>query len=110
MTILSRADLGLYDEWGSDSGIPEVALLDTARAYHDLRDAVLTLADDLTWKRPERSPCGTAAEIEGCCGSEASCDAMNPSILLCGPGRIREVVARVDGSGNGAGTVADGAV
>jgi hypothetical protein len=71
---------------------------DWRRRYEALRDGVTGLADRLTWKRPEHSPCGTPEQIEACCGSEQSCDAMNPSVLLCGASDLRAVVARVEGS------------
>lgn len=101
MSILTREQIDAamvrcseFDD--SRSALDRVELAVAARAYHDLRDAVLALCDDLTWKRPERSPCGPEAQIEACCGSEASCDAMNPSILVCGADRIRALVARVE--------------
>ena len=71
---------------------------DWRRRYEALRDGVTGLADRITWKRPEHSPCGTPEQIEACCGSEESCDAMNPSVLLCGASDLRAVVARVEES------------
>ena len=52
-------------------------LIATARAYHDLRDAVLAQVEAWDWSE------------------------VTPT--------IKAIVARVDGSGNGAGAVADGA-
>lgn len=87
MTILSREQI---DEW-EYLNVGEVTtkpsdLWDTARAYHDLRDAVLGLCDE--WEGP--------ASHDPWYWS----DATDP---------LRAAVARVDGSGNGAGSVADGA-
>lgn len=96
--ILNREQIDNY--WRSPD-LTVADLRDTARAYHDLRDAVLGLADALTWKRPKHSPCGNDAQIEACCGREASCDAMNPSVRVVGAPDIREVVARVERGSDG---------
>jgi hypothetical protein len=49
---------------------------------------VEALADDLTWKRPDVCPCSPET-IEACCGSESSCDAMQPSTKVVGSRTIR---------------------
>ncbi len=52
------------------------ALMDANAAL----DRVRALRDSLIWKRPAVCPCDSPEE---CCGSEESCEAMNPMILVC---------------------------
>lgn len=52
--------------------------------------ALREYADTLDWVRPKRSPC---EHPEACCGSEASCDAMQPTINVVGAVSLR---ARAD--------------
>lgn len=56
---------------------------------------VEALADSLVWRRPERSPCGP--DFSACCGSEANCDAMRPSVKVVGEAQIREALEGADG-------------
>jgi len=53
-------------------------------------------ADALVWVRPDKSPCES---FEGCCGSEASCDAMRPSTSVVGENWLRARAAAVRGEG-----------
>lgn len=59
------------------------------------RDAALArveaLAESLVWKRPKVSPC--AEYGFACCGSEAMCDAMSPSVSVVGHREIRAALA-----------------
>ncbi|MGN6245136.1 MAG: hypothetical protein ACTHQ3_15900 [Motilibacteraceae bacterium] len=50
---------------------------------------VEALADSLVWKRPDKSPCGP----DYCCGSEAACQAMMPSVRVVGHEEIRAALA-----------------
>jgi hypothetical protein len=47
-------------------------------------------AEELDWVRPEKCPC---EHPEDCCGSEQSCDAMQPVTRAVGTGSLR---ARAD--------------
>lgn len=58
-----------------------------------LKVRVEALAESMTWKRPEKSPCG---DPEACCGSEESCDAMHPSTKVVGVDTIRALLASLD--------------
>jgi hypothetical protein len=51
---------------------------------------VEALAGSLTWKRPAVCPCKF---VEDCCGSESSCDAMQPTVAVVGEGTIRAALA-----------------
>lgn len=59
-------------------------------------EALREAADELTWVRPEKSPC---REPEACCGSEASCDAMQPSTSVVGPSWLRARADRIEAAG-----------
>ena len=51
---------------------------------------VEALADSLVWRRPERSPC--VPHCESCCGDEAHCAAMQPSVSVVGEDAIRRAL------------------
>jgi len=50
-------------------------------------------AAELDWVRPEVSPC--APNFEGCCGSEESCDAMQPFTRVVGAASLRKRAAQL---------------
>ena len=50
-------------------------------------EALREAAASLDWVRPEVSPC--APDFENCCGSEPSCDAMQPSMRVVGADWLR---------------------
>ena len=78
-------------ERGYSADPPTVlALLDRVAELEAAVGRVEALADRLTWKRPEKSPC---EYIEECCGSEANCDAMQPSVAVVGDTTIRAALA-----------------
>ncbi|MGZ4518896.1 MAG: hypothetical protein ACXVX9_12210 [Mycobacteriaceae bacterium] len=53
-------------------------------------EALRDYASELDWKQPEKCPCATP---EACCGSEESCDAMQPTTRVVGAINLR---ARAD--------------
>jgi hypothetical protein len=55
--------------------------------------ALRDYASELDWKQPEKCPC---KHPEHCCGSEASCDAMQPSTRVVGAINLRARADRID--------------
>jgi hypothetical protein len=51
-------------------------------------------ANELDWVRPEKCPC---ANPESCCGSEQSCDAMQPVTHIVGAINLRARADRIEG-------------
>jgi hypothetical protein len=56
--------------------------------------ALRDYASELDWKRPETCPC---ANPEACCGSEESCDAMQPVTRVVGAASLRARADRIEG-------------
>ena len=79
----------LRDAWTPPA--PDNAIL---RAENDALAATIrrveALADSLVWRRPERSPC--VPHCESCCGDEAHCAAMQPSVSVVGEDAIRRAL------------------
>lgn len=56
--------------------------------------ALREAADELTWVRPEVSPCG---DTDSCCGSVESCDAMQPSLPVVSATWLQNRAASIEG-------------
>lgn len=59
-----------------------------------VREALEAAADELDWVRPDVCPC---ANPEACCGSEESCDAMQPSVKVVGADWLRARAEQIGG-------------
>lgn len=58
-------------------------------------EALREAADEIEWKRPGVSPC--TPNFEHCCGSEASCGAMQSSFKVVGAQWLRDRADRIEG-------------
>jgi hypothetical protein len=64
--------------------------VDAALDLRNKVEAVRRLADSMLWVRPDACPCESP---EACCGSEDSCDAMQPSVKVVGRDAILRALA-----------------
>lgn len=72
-------------------------ILDEAADLRTRLANVRALADSLVWVKPDTTPCAPE-HVEDCCGSEASCDAMQPHVKVCGRD---DILAALDGPQDG---------
>jgi hypothetical protein len=83
-----------WDERGcSTARATAQAAVDADRASIQAQ-ALRDYASELDWKRPEKCPC---ANPESCCGSEQSCDAMQPVTHIVGAINLRARADRIEG-------------
>ena len=83
------------EEWAEFQAIPDQgyshrAWVDARIKEHRIR-ALEEAADKLVWKPPDRSPC---EHPDLCCGSEASCEAMQKMTQVVGEDWLRAEAQR----------------
>jgi hypothetical protein len=88
---------GQVAQW-TDRGCPVAvaaadAAVDADRASIQA-ETLREFANELDWVRPEKCPC---TNPESCCGSEQSCDAMQPVTHIVGAINLRARADRIEG-------------